>query len=42
MTSLFDGCTSLEELDLSDFDTSNVTDMICMFHSCIALKKINI
>lgn len=32
----------IEELDLSTWDTSNVTDMSGMFNMCINLKKLNI
>ena len=31
MSSMFDGCESLQKLDVSNFDTSNVTDMSLMF-----------
>ena len=36
---MFSGCL-LEELNLSNFDTNNVTDMSGMFSKCLALKKI--
>lgn len=32
----------LEELDVSEFDTSRVTDMNCMFKWCSSLKKLSI
>ena len=35
---LFNGCTSLESVNLSSFDTSLVTDMAIMFKNC---KKLN-
>lgn len=34
MNSIFSGCKSLTNLDLSKWDTSNVTDMSYMFNSC--------
>lgn len=40
MNMMFMGCTSLEELDLSSWDTNKVTDMQQMFCDCINLKKI--
>ena len=42
MKNMFSGCL-LEELNLSNFDTNNVTDMSGMsgmFGKCLALKKI--
>ena len=36
---MFSGCL-LEKLNLSNFDTNNVTDMSGMFSKCLALKKI--
>ena len=38
MNSIFDGCNELEYLDLSNFDTSNVTNMVWMFADCFKLK----
>ena len=35
--SLFNGFNSLKEIDLSNFDTSNVTDMNGMFQNCTSL-----
>ena len=40
MSQMFDGCTSLSSLDLSGWDTSNVTNMGHMFGGCNALKTI--
>ena len=37
---MFCGCSSLETLDLSNFNTSNVTDMSFMFSGCYSLKKV--
>ena len=42
MRSLFDGCSSLKELDLSNFNTNNVTDMSYMFYECSLLKELNL
>lgn len=38
----FPSCSSLKELDLSKWDTSNVTDMISMFEGCSSLKELDI
>ena len=38
----FLGCSSLTNIDLSNFNTDNVTDMWGMFKGCKALKKENI
>ena len=35
-------CYSLENLDLSNFNTSNVTNMSFMFSSCFELQNLNI
>ena len=37
---MFKLCENLENLDLSNFDTSNVTDMSGLFGGCIKLKSI--
>ena len=34
MNNLFNKCRNLTELDLSNFDTKNVTDMSEMFSQC--------
>ena len=39
---MFDGCLSLEKLELSKFNTNNVTDMYSMFSVCSKLKKLNL
>ena len=36
----FQGCRELEYLDLTNFDTSKVIDMSCLFSQCFALKEI--
>ena len=40
MTGMFRLCIELEYLDLSSFDTSNVTDMSGMFNRCYELKEV--
>ncbi len=42
MFCMFSNCSSLKELNLSSFNTNNVTDMACMFRRCSSLKKLNI
>ena len=42
MRSMFHGCSSLNSINLSNFNTNNVTDMSCMFLYCSSLKKENI
>ena len=37
---MFQLCKELEYLDLTNFDTSNVTDMSYMFSQCNKLKEI--
>ena len=39
---MFSGCDIMTELDLSNFDTSNVTNMNYMFSVCTGLKKLNV
>ena len=36
------GCKSLESLDLSGWDTSNVTDMSYMFSNCQYLESLDL
>ena len=40
MKVMFQECKELEYLDLSNFDTSNVTKMNHMFNECHKLKEI--
>ena len=40
MSSMFSGCENLTSLDLSSFDTSQVTNMEEMFSSCTSLTTI--
>ena len=42
MNSMFQRCEELEYLDLSNFNTSYVTDMSYMFHKCNKLKYLNL
>ena len=39
---MFSGCSSLKKINLSNFNTSNVTDMSYMFNGCSSLKDLNI
>ena len=38
---MFKGCSSLEELNLSNFNTKNVLEMDMMFHDCSSLEILN-
>ena len=40
MINMFSGCQSLEELNLSSFNTKKVTDMQNMFSKCLSLKDL--
>ena len=42
MSFMFDGCSSLKELNLINFNTNNVTDMNYMFYGCSSLKELNL
>ena len=42
MSWMFAGCSSLKELNLSNFITNNVTDMLGMFSKCSSLKELNL
>ena len=39
---MFDGCSGLTSLDVSNFDTSNVTDMGYMFDGCSGLTSLDV
>ena len=39
---MFYGCSSLKEINISNFNTNNATDMSGMFYGCSSLKEINI
>ena len=41
MSWMFYKCSSLTSLDISDFDTSNVTYMHSMFRNCSSLEYLN-
>ena len=42
MGHMFEGCSSLNSLNLSNLDTSNVTSMSYMFHGCSSLSSLNL
>ena len=42
MGNMFNGCKSLEDLDLSSFNTSNLSGMSNMFYGCESLKSLNL
>jgi surface protein len=42
MSQIFYGCSLLASLDLSGFDTSNVTNMGSMFYNCSSLSSLNL
>ena len=42
MSSMFKRCSSLEELNLSSFNTNNVTDMEFMFSWCSSLVELDL
>ena len=39
---MFYRCSSLKELNLSNFNTNNVTNMEYMFSECSSLKDLNL
>ena len=39
---MFSRCYSLKELNLSNFNTNNVTNMRYMFEGCYSLKELNL
>lgn len=39
---MFKGCSNLTTIDLSDFDTSNVTSMLNMFNGCYSLTSLDL
>ena len=39
---MFYNCSSLKELDLSNFNTNNVINMSYMFFDCSSLKELNL
>jgi surface protein len=40
--SMFNGCSSLESLDLNDWDTENVTGINMLFNGCTSLKLLSL
>ena len=42
MRLMFNGCSSLQSIDLSSFNTTNVNDMSFMFSECSSLISINL
>ena len=42
MIEMFSGCSSLKELNLNNFNTNNVNNMISMFYGCSSLKELNL
>ena len=42
MSGMFYGCSSLTNINLSNFNTNNVTNMSCMFYRCSSLTNISI
>ena len=39
---MFKNCPKLKEINLSNFNTSNVNDMSFMFSECTSLEELNI
>ena len=39
---MFKGCLSLTNINLTKFNTNNVTNMSSMFKQCISLKNLNL
>ena len=42
MSSMFSHCKSLSSLDLSNFNTQNVTDMVYMLYNCKSLSSLDL
>ena len=42
MSYMFNGCSSLQSLNVSGWDTSNVTSMNYMFNNCTSLQTLNV
>ena len=42
MSEMFYGFNSLEELNISNFNTNNIINMYNMFFRCTSLKKLNL
>ena len=39
MSGMFESCSSLESIDLSSFNTTNVNDTSNLFYGCSSLRK---
>ena len=42
MSEMFSGCSLLKEINVSNFNTNNVTNMEGMFYGCSSLKELNL
>ena len=42
MNNMFEGCSALKSLNLTNFNTENVTNMSCMFMGCSGLESLNL
>ena len=42
MFNMFNRCTSLRSLDVSEWDVSNVNDMNNMFGNCVSLRTLDV
>ena len=42
MTGMFCGCSSLEGLNLNNFNTNNVINMSVIFYGCSSLERLNL
>ena len=42
MNGMFSGCSSLEKLNLNNFNTNNVYNLSYMFYGCSSLKELNL
>lgn len=42
MTAMFEGCSSLETIDLSSFNTANVTSLNALFSGCTSLQSVTL
>ena len=42
MRDMFNRCFSLKDLNLSNFNTNNATDMSHMFYHCSSLEELNL
>ena len=40
LNGIFENCSNIYSIDLSNFDTTNIVDISCMFNGCKNLKKI--